>query len=459
MLVPGSRAGVAVSGGADSVALLHLLKRLTAEYKTELVVLHVNHHLRGAESDGDENFVRSLAESLDLPFFVRQSYVGESNQEAEARQARREFFENCRKTHGLGRIALGHTRSDQAETVIHRFLRGSGLRGLAAMRFVTEEGFIRPLLSTSREEARVWASQEGLRWREDSSNADLRFVRNRLRLQTIPTLARDYNENLEAVLASTARLAQAEEDFWSQEVDRVCEGLEKRTRLGSIFRVGDIQNLHLAFRRRLIRRILSDTRFGMLQGIDFEHVEAILALCESSEGHDRVLVPGADALRSFDSLLITQPGRLASEPRGYSVPIGADQWYGLPFGTGQICVRRVKPDRPIYDKFKEDQEFGIERAPVNRTILNGSPLTVRNWEPGDVLHRAGHQSAEKIKKLFQEHRVLLWDRRHWPVLQCGGEIAWARSFGVAEKFSVAREESEEIELLYRPVECVQAQLL
>jgi tRNA(Ile)-lysidine synthase len=327
------------------------------------------------------------------------------------------------------------------------------------MRFVTEDHLIRPLLSTSREDVRAWASQERFRWREDSSNADLRFTRNRLRLQTIPKLSRDYNGNLEAVLAGTARLAQAEEDFWSQELDRVYQDLEKRTRLGSIFRVGDIQNLHLALRRRLIRRVLSDTRPERLQGIEFEHIEAILALCGSSEGHDRVLVPGVDALRSFDSLLFAQPGQIAAEPRGYSVSISAGEWYGLPFGTGQICVRQVKPERLICDKFKEDQEFGIERALLNRSILNGSPLAVRNWEPGDALRRAGHQSVEKIKKLFQEHRVLLWERRHWPVLQCGEEIAWARSFGVAQKFSVTRGEAEQVELLYRPAECVQAQLL
>jgi tRNA(Ile)-lysidine synthase len=322
------------------------------------------------------------------------------------------------------------------------------------MRFVTSDGFIRPLLSSSREEVRGWASRQGIRWREDSSNADLRFARNRLRLQTIPALSKDYNENLESVLAGTAAVAQTEEDFWHQEVERIYRVFAKRTRLGSIFQIGDLHTLHLAVQRRLIRRVLTDIRTKMLQGIDCDHVDAILALCHSTQGHDRVVVPGADALRSFDSLLISQAGRLGEEPRGYEVPISVGSWHELPFGAGHVCVNRVKREDLICDKFKEDQQLGIERIGLNIGTLIGCPLLVRNWEPGDELHRCGHQSSEKIKKLFQEERVRLWERRHWPLLQCGGEIAWVRSFGVAEKFCVRREQPEEVVLLYKPSECL-----
>jgi tRNA(Ile)-lysidine synthetase-like protein len=182
-------------------------------------------------------------------------------------------------------------------------------------------------------------------------------------------------------------------------------------------------------------------------------VGAILALCRSTHGHDRVLVPGADALRSFDSLLLCPAGRLASEPRGYQIPISFGQWQELPFGAGHICIKHMKPRGAICDKFKEDQELGIERARLGTETLIGCSLLVRNWEPGDELRRCGHKSSEKIKKLFQEDRVRLWERRHWPLLQCGGEVAWVRSFGVAEKFCVTQEQLEEIELLYRPSEC------
>ncbi len=457
MLAAGDRVGVAVSGGADSVALLHILYRLASDYGIELAVLHMNHGLRGAESDLDETFARSLAESLGLPFIGGHSSAPEKNLEAEARRLRSEFFADSRAAHGLARVALGHTRSDQAETVLHRFLRGTGPTGLAAMRFVTAEGFIRPLLTTSRQEVREWAEQQKICWRDDSSNTELRFTRNRLRQETIPALTRDYNANLEAVLAHTALLAQGEEDFWIEEVERIYRRFAKRTRLGSFFQIGDLAALPLAMRRRLVRRALAEIRPEGLRGVDFSHVESILALCDSTQGHDRILVPGADALRSFDSLLLTAAGRMAQEPRGYRRALARGVLCVLPFEAGKICIDWVKPEDPFCDKFKKDQEFSIEHVRLNGELLGERPLLVRNWEPGDELHRTGHQSAEKIKKLFQENRVRLWDRRHWPVLLCGSEIIWARGFGAAEKFALAGESSGEVELLYRSEECAKGE--
>src|SRR6516165_6073363 len=147
MIAPGSRTGVAVSGGADSVVLLHLLHQLAKQFATSLTVLHVNHGLRGAESDGDEEFVRQLAASLDIRFFSERPSLRQGNLEETAREARREFFRRTQQELGLTQVALGHTRSDQAETVLFRFLRGSGTAGLAGMRFVSAgDALIRPLL-------------------------------------------------------------------------------------------------------------------------------------------------------------------------------------------------------------------------------------------------------------------------------------------------------------------------
>ncbi len=447
MLGQGAQVGVAVSGGADSVVLLHVLQRLAGRFGAGLTVLHVNHHLRGGESDGDEAFVRSLANSLGLTFLSKQSFIGEGNLEEEARRQRREFFSEWQLSHGLSLVALGHTRSDQAETVLHRFLRGTGPTGLAAMRTVTREGFIRPLLTTSREEVRQWAAAEGLAWREDSSNADLRFTRNRLRQQTIPALAKDFNVNLEAVLARTAAVAQAEEDYWSREVERLCPKITKQTRLGSIFQIGELNALHLAMRRRLIRRALSEVRPEGSKALDFEHVEAILALCGSDEGHDRLQVPDADALRSFDWLLLSARGKLASDKRGYRVPLELGEIRDLPFGAGRICVNVVTRRERLYDSFKKAGKVRIEHVQLQGQNLTEKPLTVRNWEPGDELHRSGHQ-PQKVKTLFQEHRVRLWERRHWPVLLCGQEIAWVRGCGAAEQFERLGLEPYEVELVY-----------
>ncbi len=449
MLSPGDRVGVAVSGGADSVALLHILHRL----QINLLILHVNHQLRGSESEGDEAFVRALAGSLGIQVVVEQGPISQGNLEQEARLARRDFFRRCMAAHNLKRVALGHTRSDQAETVLFRLLRGSGLAGLAGMRMVTGEGLIRPLLTTGRGEVRAWALAEGIEWREDSSNMDLAFARNRLRNEAMPALARSFNPNLEGVLARTAELAQDEEDFWFQHVEAIYPKITKRTQLGSFLQISSFEAVHLAVRRRLIRRALVDIR-GDLRGIDMEHVDAILSVCSSAHGHDRVIVPGVDALRSFDTLLLARPGELSARTRHYRLALKFDEECELPFQAGFISVSPMPPEGRNCGNFKKEQEFSGEVADLDVEALaaSGLPLHVRNWEPGDEIRRCGHKGAEKVKSLFQEHRIVLWERRHWPVVVAGDEIVWIRRFGAAARFSASGEVRERIRLVYRLID-------
>jgi tRNA(Ile)-lysidine synthase len=454
MLSACDRVGVAVSAGADSVALLHIFHRLAAQLQIHPVVLHVNHHLRG-EADEDEEFVRSLADSLGLPILVEHAPVESGNTEQEARNARRRFFlESIRDGRTVDRVALGHTRTDQAETVLFRLIRGSGLAGLAGMRMKTAEGFIRPLFTSSRNEVRQWAETEGIKWREDSSNTDMKFARNRLRNQIMPALAEHFNPNLERVLAGTADLAAAEEDYWVGTIEPIYAEIAKRTHFGLVFAIRPFGKFYLAVQRRVIRRALSDLR-GNLRGLDLSHIEAILALCRSEEGHNRVLVPGVDALRSFEQLLLTHPGSLSQEPRGYQRDLAFGQECELPYHAGVICVERMNPEAQICASFKKDHELlevvdldGRQIAVADRPGF----LAVRNWEPGDQLHRAGHQGAERIKSLFQEYRVPLWQRRHWPVLVHRNEIIWVRQFGCARDFKRSEDSHCIVRITFRPAE-------
>jgi tRNA(Ile)-lysidine synthase len=455
MLSAGDRVGIAVSGGADSVVLLHIFRRLAAQFQVHPIVLHVNHHLRGQESDEDEEFVRSLAESLGLPIFVEHARPGAGNLEQEVRNVRRQFFlKLMHQERAVEHVALGHTRNDQAETVLFRLIRGSGLAGLAGMRIKTSEGLIRPLLQCSREEVRQWANAEGLSWREDSSNADLRFARNRIRHEIMPELARHFNSNIEFTLAGTADLAATEEDYWQKEIEPIYAEITKRTHLGLVLAISTLKMLHLAVQRRLIRRAASEIR-GSLRGLDMSHIDAILNLGGSQHGHDRVLVPELDTLRSFDQLLLSRPGTLGGQERGYHCNLSFGQKCELPFSAGCICVQYVNSEPRICVNFKEDQEFSeVVDLDGHQIAVAGRPgsLAVRNWEPGDYLHRAGHQGAEKIKSLFQEYRVPLWERRHWPVLVYENEIVWARRFGCAHKFKSSADSRSIVRVSFRSVE-------
>ncbi len=450
MLPAGSRVGVAVSGGADSVALLHIFAALRQSFQIEPVILHVNHHLRGTESEEDEGFVRSLAVALNLECLVEDAQVEGGNLEQAARDARRAFFLRVMEEEDrMYPVALGHTQSDQAETVLFRLLRGTGLTGMAGMQISDPCGLIRPLLTTSRKEVREWAVANGVTWREDSSNNDLRFSRNRLRNELIPLITEYFNSNLEGTLASTALVAQAEENYWNEAIEPFYREITKRTWLGLILNVTALRGLHLAVQRRVIRRTLLEVK-GDLRGLNADHVAAVLALCRREEGHDRVLIPGADALRSFDRLLVTKPGTLGSRQRHYRVEVAVGGEYVLPFHSGLLCVSQVN-DRPqICVNFKEDQKLGQEVAFLDGDELGRHGcLVARNWEPGDQMLRPGHRSAEKLKSLFQEHRVLLWERRHWPVLMSGDRVAWVRGFGTAADFENSGRNGETVRILYR----------
>ncbi len=455
MLAPAPRnIGVAVSGGADSVVLLHILYRLRSHFACQLHVLHVNHQLRGQASDADEAFVRGFAASLGLPVIVERTAPPANQIEQQARDLRRSFFARAMKEHKLQAIALGHTRSDQAETVLFRLLRGTGITGLAGMRSVTGDGLIRPLLECSREEVRAWAKSENIQWRDDSSNLDTTFTRNRLRLETLPSLAQTYNPNLEALLAQSADLAQTEEDYWHREIEALYPQLVTESKRGLQIGLGKFAPLHLALRRRLIRRALFALR-GNLKQIDFEHVESILKLCNSLEGHNRVIIPGIDAMRSFDQLLLSPVGLRPAEERDFHFELKLGQEIELPYQTGFLSVQSLKSDAAgnICVNFKKELDEQVEICDWDGDLLapGGTlpSLCVRNWRPGDAFQRVGHHSAEKIKTLFQSGKVLLWERKHWPVVLAGAEIVWVRQFGGSATMTAAGGSRHIIRLIYR----------
>jgi len=427
MLSAGDRVGIAVSAGADSVTLLHILHAL-ARY--EITVLHVNHHLRGSESDADECFVRQLAAQFALPIEVHHARIGPGNMEQLARDARRVFFSEARDRLTLHRIALGHNQSDQAETVLYRFLRGSGLAGLAGMSPVSADGYIRPLIHLTREDIRQWAAAQNISWRDDLSNENTELVRNRLRLEV-------FNPKLVQVLSANATVARDEEDWWATRIADLCSRLALNTSLGIQFSVPALRTLHAAEQRRLFRHAIGQIK-GDLRSIDLSHIEALRKLLETEAGHDRILLPMVDALRSFGVLLLAKPGVIGNEPRHYQMSIQFGKELALPHDGGRLYVNWIKRD----DQFCGN--FGVEAYSVQDTAdLDGDVLSltgklaglyIRNWEPGDEFRRTGHEKPAKIKSLFQEYRVVLWERRRWPVMILADEIVWSARFGVAAKF-------------------------
>ena len=430
MFQTGQRVGVAVSGGADSTCLLHVLYELAPRWNLRLSVLHLDHALRGEESCGDARFVEAMAGGLGVPFSLAKVDVagvarerGENLEQA-ARDERRRFFLEVLRSDAVDRIALGHTQSDQAETVLFRFLRGSGSAGLAGIRPVTADGFVRPLLAVDRTAVEQFLRHRNIAWREDSTNTNLDFARNRIRRVLLPMLARDWNPAIAETLAHTADWALQEESYWSGEMDRLASELLTVKPPAVFLRTDQVSELPAAVQRRLMRRAIERVK-GDLRGIDFAHVAAVLALVSQQQGDGRLQVAGVDVYRSFEWMRLTLPGIDRLENRNFRFTAPVPGAVALP---GDTSIVRLQLIENKYSTEKQESRYNELMDGLDWDRISGA-LELRNWRPGDQYRPVGHSGEEKIKQLFQQARIPLWERRSWPIITSGDKIVWARRFG------------------------------
>ena len=430
MFAPGHRVGVAVSGGADSVCLLHALVELAPRWALRLRVLHLNHQLRGEESDRDAEFVREMADQLGLEADIESADVPRlharqgGNLEQLARQVRWDFFVRRIREGTVDRVAAGHTLSDQAETVLFRILRGCGLRGLAGIWPVTPEGIVRPLIETDRPAIEEFLRERGIRWREDSSNRDLRFARNRIRQELLPRLSREWNPALPEALGRLAELAREEEQHGQREAFRLAGELVKWEGGAALIRARDLASLDRPAARRLLRLLLERLR-GDLRRIEFRHVESILELARQPRGEGGVALPELAVQRSFDWIRLSlpeEPEKVRAEEAIAPVAITPPAEIPLPCGRGSLRF-----------ELREGGEGGGKGAVLDWDRLP-KPLVLRAWKPGDRYQPARYGREVSLKELFQKHRTPAWERPWWPVLEGGGAIVWVRQFGPAAEY-------------------------
>jgi len=434
LLRAGDRVVVAVSGGADSVALMRVLLILRSELGIVLAVAHFNHGLRGVDSDGDERFVAELAQRHDLLFFAGRADVREHatahklSLEHAARELRYEWLVELARQQRLEAIATAHTADDQAETVLMKFLRGAGTKGLAGIHPVLlRDGIrvVRPLLGALRTEVEAYLHSLSQPWREDESNRDACYARNRIRHELLPLLERDYNPNLRELLGEAAEVALAEEDYWQGKAD--CFLAQWRDQSGRLLlcdRLSPATGLlaePLAVQRRVLKGFLEAQNLP----IDFHHVEAVRR-CVSDETSQVELPGGWLARRDGDRLdLSPAPQRVSKEGDGYEC------YLTIP---GR-CVLQV-PELTLRATLVPAGEAAKD-PPGSLLIASkvGSKLLIRNWQPGDRFRPAHTGAEEKLKRLFSERHIPAEQRPLWPVALVGSQIVWVRGFPVGHEFA------------------------
>jgi tRNA(Ile)-lysidine synthase len=431
LLHAGDRAGVAVSGGADSVALLRILLELRAELGIVLSVVHLNHCLRGEESEDDEQSVRDLAGNFVLPFFSARrdvkGYAAEKklSVEAAARELRYQYFEELLRNGEFNKLATAHTLDDQAETVLLKLARGAGTRGLAGIyphlsvkrsqeeKLVSpsrELAIIRPLISVQRGDLEPYLHKIQQPWREDSTNAQLHHTRNRVRHEILPRLCAEVNPQVRRTLAEVAEIARAEEEFWQSEIQRHLSGAWSQNEQGGILCSSLLKELPLALRRRVVRAAAES--LGLC--LEFKHVEEILMLSENT----RALLPDGWIVRRLEDLVYF----------GRSLPAAVQDYeYRLPVpGRVEVPQAGLAIDAILQDK-NHYPSYNSHHL-LDSRFAEG--LLVRNWRAGDRFWPVHSKASKKIKELLQDRHITGDEKKTWPVIASGEDIVWLRGFGV-----------------------------
>jgi tRNA(Ile)-lysidine synthase len=416
MLEPADSVLVGVSGGADSVCLLRVL----CELGYRVTAAHVNHGLRGQESDAEEAFVHALCARLNVPLFVRKVNLPTAgNLEAAGREVRRQFFHELLETQDIRRVALAHNREDRVETFLLNLFRGAGAEGLSSMEAV-KGNIIRPLIEISRNEIEADLRGRGQQWRTDSSNFDTRFARNRLRHDVIPQLSTSFNVSLVDALSRTMAILDDENAWLSELSQSWLERHGTNEPESSVINAGVLAREPRALQRRILRLALR--RVNGLENVTFDHVESALDLLDEGKSGKLVQFPGGITIeRSFGQLIV----------RNRTEPIEEFE-YDLPI-PGEVHIPELSKVFRARFVTEDNSKSNTEQVFVDGGSI-GPYVRIRNWKPGDYYRPVG-LPAGKLKKLFQRARIPRSQRHRWPVFVADSRIVWVASFPVAREFA------------------------
>lgn len=432
----GDRVLVALSGGADSMALLHVLHELLPRLEATLAgVVHVHHGLRGDEADGDRDWCRDVAAGLGLPFREAQVAVSTEAQvrgwsiERTAHLLRHAALRETADELGADRIALGHTRDDQAETVVLRFLRGAGTRGMGGMH--PKRGrLIRPLLETSRAHVEQFLAERGLTYREDASNVDVGIPRNRVRHEVLPLLVRVAGRRLPARLARQADLWRADEDWLEQSAAPWVARAVTRGASGWTLRLEILREAPEALRGRVLlamaRHLVGDRATARTAG-DIERFTHLRGGRRGQLGRWAAVREGAQL--HFEPVEAVE-AEAEEPPQALRLPVPGTGTWGP---AGQVLTAVLADRRSVH---VAPDALGPSAAMVDADEV-GEGLVVRAWRPGDAMRPIGLGGSQKLQDLFVNRKVPRAQRSRVPIVSTlDGRIVWVVGLAVDERVAV-----------------------
>jgi len=435
MIEDGETVLVAVSGGADSLALLYGLHALHTQLNCHLHVVHLDHGLR-PDSASDAKFVHEHAirlglsftgHAVDLPLLIKQWKL---SVEAAGRKARYDFYESvCTKVEAT-KVALGHQQDDIAETVLMNLIRGSGTTGLKGIKPIRDGRYIRPLCRFTREEIETYLKEKGIVPRQDSTNTDKRYLRNRIRHELIPLLEQDYNPNIKTGLSKTAEILRDESKY----LDEIAFALYDLCRLSFIQSTNIILDRdeflrhHIVLQRRILRHCITDI-IGQVSDYSYEHYQAMLDIINVDKPNAVIALPHGLRFRRCYQQLIFENDSVKTEDFEY--PLN-------PSGITNITALNAEISARIYNESPGGTVTipdGTYEAMFDYSKIE-LPMIIRNRQEGDRFQPYGMQGTKKIKDFFIDAKVPLCERDRIPMLVCGNEILWIIGFTTNERFKV-----------------------
>jgi tRNA(Ile)-lysidine synthase len=453
MVNPGERIVVAVSGGPDSIALLQILSMLSNEYGIELIAAHINHGLRGVNSDEEERFTGLFSASLGIPFESKSADIkalsrerGNSVEET-GREERYKFLTRVAQRYDAQKIAVGHHLHDHVETVLMNVMRGCGIEGLRGILPVRDGIIIRPLISSTRDEILSFLDIQGISYRNDGSNFDNVCLRNKIRNRLIPLLKVQYNPNIETSLAHLSEIAGQEDAYLQEVVDRALSRIEVDDVQGKkiTLTIAPFLQLHEAIQRRIIKVLLERLAVPG-KAIGYVHIKSILNLMRHASSGARMSLPGSIAIRREYGELVLVGNRSVDGVKARRSESG-----GLHYGeTGgaDFSYEVMIPGRLDIVELGTVITFGfVEKIPFRRysekpTVIYldydklSLPLCIRNRRPGDRIQPLGMEGSKKIKSYLIDKKMPRHLRMKIPLLVDRESVLWIVGMAMSERIKI-----------------------
>ncbi|MEE8637763.1 MAG: tRNA lysidine(34) synthetase TilS [Candidatus Margulisiibacteriota bacterium] len=437
---PGESVLVAVSGGADSIALLHLLDFYRQKFGADLHIAHLNHMIRKKDADLDARYVQGLSRNLNIPITVEamdvQAFAKESKLglEAASRKIRYDFFERVANKVGASRIAVGHTADDNVETFLMRVLRGAGLKGLCGI--PPKRGrIIRPLIKIWRREIEDYVGGLKLVPRRDYTNYETKYMRNRVRMKLIPQL-KLYNLNIKEIILQTILLLTEDNEYLEAKAEEALAQTLVSGKPGEVrLAVPKLQKLENPIQGHLIRKAIEIVK-GNTSDLTFTHISDILDKIEANEKWELHLPGGIFVVGGRDELIICRQKPETAPSRSYSYSLSV---------PGEVEIEEL--GRKMRAEFSVGE---IEDRDPNVAFIDyaslGKKLTVRNKEEGDRFQPLGMKGSKKLQDLFVDEKVPAELRDSIPVVESGGKIVWVGGLRIDERAKVTKSTKKIVKL-------------